>query len=200
MLQSHVPELAGELAAKLCERAGGRISKVFFAYSGSEGLEAAIKLARATTKRTALLSAAKAFHGLTCGALSLMDEPFWKDGFRPMLAQTETVAFGDLAGLEKKLATRQFAAFCRWDPDKIVLAKALSGGLIPVSAMLMTDKIYESVFTSWKRSIVQTSTFSENGMSTRAGLATLGVLGEGRPRFGDGCLVEGAVVGGVVGL
>ena len=55
--------------------------------------------------------AAKAFHGLTCGALSLMDEPFWKDGFRPMLAQTETVAFGDLAGLEKKLATRQFAAF-----------------------------------------------------------------------------------------
>ena len=230
MLQSHVPELAGELAAKLCERAGGRMSKVFFACSGSEGVEAAIKLARATTKRTALLSARKAFHGLTCGALSLMDDPFWKDGFGPMLAQTETVAFGDLAELEQKLATRQFAAFvveplqseagilvppdgylktagdlCHKydsllvldevqtglyrtgrflasqhfegvDADMIVLAKALSGGLIPVSALLMTDRIYESVFTSLKRSIVHTSTFSENGMSMRAGLATLAVL------------------------
>src|SRR5579859_7702539 len=28
MLQSHVPELAGELAERLCERAGGRLSKV----------------------------------------------------------------------------------------------------------------------------------------------------------------------------
>ena len=83
MLQSHVPELAGELASKLCQRAGGRMSKVFFACSGSEGVEAAIKLARATTKRTALLTATKAFHGLTCGALSLMDDPFWKEGFGP---------------------------------------------------------------------------------------------------------------------
>ena len=58
----------------------------------------------------------------------------------------------------------------------IALAKALSGGSIPVSALLMTDKIYESVFTSLKRSIVHTSTFSENGMSMRAGLATLQVL------------------------
>ena len=39
MLQSHIPELAGELAARLCERAGGRLSKVFFCSSGSEGVE-----------------------------------------------------------------------------------------------------------------------------------------------------------------
>jgi ornithine--oxo-acid transaminase len=42
MLQSHVPELAGELAQRLCKLAGGRLSKVFFASSGSEGIEAAI--------------------------------------------------------------------------------------------------------------------------------------------------------------
>src|SRR5271166_469220 len=35
MLQSHVPELAGELAARLCDRAGGRLGKVFFCSSGS---------------------------------------------------------------------------------------------------------------------------------------------------------------------
>src|ERR1043165_3688045 len=43
MLQSHVPELAGELAQRLCRRARGRFSKVFFCSSGSEGVEAAIK-------------------------------------------------------------------------------------------------------------------------------------------------------------
>src|SRR5579862_4977179 len=47
MLQSHVPELAGELAARLCYNAGGNLSKVVFCSSGSEGVETAIKFARA---------------------------------------------------------------------------------------------------------------------------------------------------------
>src|SRR5579863_3673693 len=46
MLQSHVSELAGELAEGLCRRAGGQLAKVFFASSGSEGIEAAIKFSR----------------------------------------------------------------------------------------------------------------------------------------------------------
>jgi len=49
MLQSHVPELAGELAERLCKLAGGRLKKVFFASSGSEGVETAIKFSRAVT-------------------------------------------------------------------------------------------------------------------------------------------------------
>jgi len=57
-----------------------------------------------------------------------------------------------------------------------VLAKALSGGLVPVSAALMSDAIHSSVFSSFKRSIVHASTFSENSLSMRAGLATLDVL------------------------
>ena len=61
-------------------------------------------------------------------------------------------------------------------PDMIVLAKALSGGLIPVGAVLMPDAIYNSVYTSLKRSIVHTSTFSENSLAMRVGLATLDVL------------------------
>jgi ornithine--oxo-acid transaminase len=61
-------------------------------------------------------------------------------------------------------------------PDIVVLAKALSGGLVPVSAVLMRDVIHSSVFSSFKRSIVHASTFSENSLSMRAGLATLDVL------------------------
>src|SRR6476646_6320436 len=111
MLQSHVPELAGELAERLCTRAGGRLSKVFFASSGSEGIEAAIKFSRAHTGRTGLLYADRAFHGLTCGALSLMNGEYWRGGFGPLLPETDAVPFGDLQALEKMLATRRYAAF-----------------------------------------------------------------------------------------
>jgi ornithine--oxo-acid transaminase len=233
MLQSHVPELAGQLAGRLCDLAGGKVSKVFFCSSGSEGVEAAIKFSRAHTRRSGLLYAHSAFHGLTCGALSLMDDAFWRNGFGPLLADTEAVPFSNLEALEKKLATKKFAAFivepvqseagirvpdpaylrgaqdlCRKygslfvldevqtgmyrtgkflaahhfgvEPDIVILAKALSGGLIPVGAVLMSDAIYRSVYDSLKRSIVHTSTFSENGLAMRAGLATLDVLeGEG---------------------
>ena len=85
MVQTNVAESAGELAEKLCLRAGGRLTKVFFGSSGSEGIEAAIKFSRAHTGRPGLLYAYGAFHGLTCGALSLMGDPFWREGFGPLL-------------------------------------------------------------------------------------------------------------------
>lgn len=229
MLQSHVPELAGELAARLCDRAGGRLGKVFFCSSGSEGVEAAIKFSRARTGRSGLLYAEGAFHGLTCGALSLMGDPFWREGFGPLLPGTESVPFGNIRPLEEKLATKRFAAFivepiqseagiripgpeylkaaqalCRrfgtlfvldevqtgmyrtgpflaaehfaLDPDMVIMAKALSGGLIPVGAVLMSDAVYDSVYDSLKHAIVHASTFSENSLSMRAGLATIQVL------------------------
>ena len=62
------------------------------------------------------------------------------------------------------------------DPDMVVLAKALSGGLIPAGAVLMSDEVYGSVFHSLRRAIIHTSTYSENSLAMRAGLATLEVL------------------------
>src|SRR6202166_410959 len=111
MLQSNVAELAGELAGRLCKLAGGGLTKVFFASSGSEGVETAIKFARAHAGRTGLLSCDRAFHGLTCGALSLMNGEYWRKGFGPLLPEAVTVPFGDLAALERELATRRYAAF-----------------------------------------------------------------------------------------
>ena len=229
MLQSHVPDLAGDLAQRLCGLAGGKLEKAFFACSGSEGVEAAIKFSRAATGREELLYCDGAFHGLTCGALSLMSEPFWRGKFGPMLAGTTAIPFGDIEALRRKLKSKSYAAFfvepvqseggivlppphylteakelCAKygtllvldevqtgmfrtgrflaahhfdvEPDMVILAKALSGGLVPVSAVLMTDRIYDSVYDSLKRSIVHTSTFGENSLSMRAGLATLDVL------------------------
>ena len=84
---------AGE---RLCKLAGGGLAKVYFGSSGSEGVEAAIKFARATTCRAGILFARHSFHGLTAGALSLMDDEFWKEGFGPLLQDTSSVPFGDL--------------------------------------------------------------------------------------------------------
>jgi ornithine--oxo-acid transaminase len=229
MIQTHVADLAGELAHKLCHRAGGRLSKAFFASSGSEGVEAAIKFARAHTRRNGILAANHAFHGLTCGALSLMSDDFWREGFGPLLPETKTVPFGSLDALEQELKSKKFAAFivepiqseggvcvpdaeylqgaellCRRygtlfvldevqtgmyrtgtflaahhfgvEPDMVILAKALSGGLVPVGAVLMSEEICDSVYSSLPRAFVHTSTFSENSLAMRAGLATLEVL------------------------
>jgi ornithine--oxo-acid transaminase len=229
MIQTHVADLAGELAEKLCQRAGGRLSRAFFGSSGSEGVEAAIKFARAHTKRAGILSADHAFHGLTCGALSLMSDGFWRDGFGPLLPQTKSIPFGNLEALDRELKGKHYAAFvvepvqseagvcvpdrdylrtaeslCRRygtllvldevqtgmyrtgpflaaqsfgvEADMVVLAKAMSGGLVPCGAVLMSDAVCDSVYSSLPRAFVHTSTFSENGLAMRAALATLEVL------------------------
>jgi ornithine--oxo-acid transaminase len=229
MIQTHVADLAGELAEKLCMRGGGRLAKVFFASSGSEGVEAAIKFARAHTRRAGVLSAEHAFHGLTCGALSLMSDKFWREGFGPLLADAAAIPFGDLRALQRELKSKRFAAFivepiqseagvcvpdreylraaeslCRRfgtlfvldevqtgmyrtgpflaahyfgvEPDMVILAKAMSGGLVPCGAVLMSDAVYRSVYSSLPRAFVHTSTFSENSLAMRAALATLDVL------------------------
>jgi len=113
MLQSHVPGLAGELAERLGRLAGGGLRKAFFACSGSEGVETAIKFARANTGRTGLLYADGAFHGLTCGALSLMGNKFWRGKFGTMLPDTEAIPFNDIAALEERLAIAVLPHFSR---------------------------------------------------------------------------------------
>jgi ornithine--oxo-acid transaminase len=66
------------------------------------------------------------------------------------------------------------------EPDMIVMAKALSGGLVPCAAVLMTDEIHKSVFHSLRRAFIHASTFSENSLAMRAGLATMHVLEQER--------------------
>jgi len=58
----------------------------------------------------------------------------------------------------------------------ICMAKALSGGFIPIGAVAITDKIMESVFNRMDRAVVHGSTFSKNNMAMAAGLATLQVI------------------------
>jgi ornithine--oxo-acid transaminase len=62
------------------------------------------------------------------------------------------------------------------DPDIVVLAKTLSGGFVPVGAVLCKKWIHEKVFSSMNRSVVHSSTFSQGSFAMVAGLAALDVL------------------------
>jgi len=74
--------------------------------------------------------------------------------------------------------TGKFWAIEHWnvEPDMICMAKALSGGFIPIGAVAITDKIMDSVFNRMDRAVVHGSTFSKNNMAMAAGLATLQVI------------------------
>lgn len=61
-------------------------------------------------------------------------------------------------------------------PDIVTLSKALSGGYVPVGAMLCTEKVYMSVFSSLERAMVHSTTFGRNQLAMVAGLATLDVF------------------------
>jgi ornithine--oxo-acid transaminase len=64
IIKRPVPELAGELATRLCALAGGQLDKVFFSGSGSEGVETVIKVSRAYNTRPEIIYCQWAFHGL----------------------------------------------------------------------------------------------------------------------------------------
>ncbi len=58
-------------------------------------------------------------------------------------------------------------------PDIITVSKALSGGYVPVGAMLCSAEVSDAVFSSMDRAVVHSSTFSQNQLAMVAGLATL---------------------------
>ena len=64
------------------------------------------------------------------------------------------------------------------EPDMVILAKGLSGGYVPVGALLCRNAIYNRVFSSLDRSVVHSSTFGGGAMAMVAGLATLACLTE----------------------
>ena len=64
------------------------------------------------------------------------------------------------------------------EPDLILMAKALSGGFVPVGAVGMRKEIFDKLFSSMIRAPIHGSTFSKNNLAMAAGIATLRVLRE----------------------
>jgi ornithine--oxo-acid transaminase len=213
--------LSGLVAEKLTKHTPDSLSRVFFANSGTETIETAIKFARCATGRGGIVYCDHAFHGLTTGALALNGSSFFRDRFGDLLPGTVMVPFNELGGLEEALSSRKIAAFviepvqgktcevvadgylaeaqrlCRkygtllvvdevqcglgrtgkwfafqhWDgvePDIICTAKALSGGYVPVGAVITRPRIMDRVFDSMERCVVHSNTFGQNDQIGRA--------------------------------
>src|ERR1700678_3740520 len=112
--QLGVTLLSGVLAEQLLARAGRagctNLAAMVPANTGTEAVEAAIKIARAATGRPRVLYAEHAFHGLTLGSLSLNGGAEFREGFGPLLPGCQQVPFGDLDALERELAHEDVAA------------------------------------------------------------------------------------------
>ena len=243
LVQLEAPLLAGRLAERLKRLVDNRLERVYFTSSGHEGIETAMKFARAATGRSAFIRTSAAFHGLTTGALALNGTKSFREPFGATTIDVREVPFNDLAALEAALHGGDIAAFvvepiqgkrvaipssgylreaarlCRRhgtlfvvdevqtglgrtgrmfafehdgdvDPDMIVISKALSGGFVPVGAVLYRKSVYDRVFSSLERCVVHSSTFGQGALAMAAGLAALDVIeGERLPeraaRLGD---------------
>jgi len=92
-----------ELAEKLIELTGAPKVRVFFAGSGAEANEAALKLSR-RTGRTKIVAAIGAFHGRTMGALSLTGQSDKRKPFLPLLKGVTHIPYGDLNAMRRAVS------------------------------------------------------------------------------------------------
>ncbi len=90
-----------KLSKKLLSILNDDYDNVYFLNSGSESVELALKLARKKTQRTEIISFNGAYHGSTCGALSIMGNEKLKSPFYPLLPDTKTINFNSEADLEQ---------------------------------------------------------------------------------------------------
>jgi ornithine--oxo-acid transaminase len=226
--QLGVTLLSGVLAEQLLARAPASVAAMVPANTGTESVEAALKISRAATGRQRVLYAAHGFHGLTLGSLSVNGNDEFRDGFGPFLPGCEAVPYGDLDAIERGLApgdvaavllepvqgkgvhippdgylagvqrlcrdagtlfvcdevqtgigrTGRFLALEHWDlqPDLICVAKALSGGLVPIGGVLVSRAAFDRVFDGMERAVRHGSTFGTNDLAAAAALATLRVI------------------------
>ncbi|MGW7070892.1 aminotransferase class III-fold pyridoxal phosphate-dependent enzyme [Streptomyces sp. NPDC054855] len=98
-----MPTHSAELAERLSAVSPGRLERVFFSNSGTEAVEAALKLARAGTGRSRLVYTENSYHGKTLGALSVTGRAGHRAPFGPLLPETAEVPYGDLEALERAI-------------------------------------------------------------------------------------------------
>ncbi|MGO8683913.1 MAG: aspartate aminotransferase family protein [Thermoleophilia bacterium] len=223
--QLGLSDLPGLLAEALVRVAPASTDRVVFVNSGTEAVEAAIKLGRAAVERPRVVAVENGFHGLTLGSMSVNGSAQQRARFGPLLPDVSWVPFNDLEALDRELAREDVALFltepvqgqgvilpefgylhgaqdlCRrygtlfcvdevqtgfgrtgrlfasehWnlEPDMITVSKSLSGGYVPVGALLLRTKIHEAVFDTLEHATSHGSTFAPNDMAMAAGLAAL---------------------------
>jgi putrescine aminotransferase len=217
--------LQGRLAKRLAQLTPGDLQISFFANSGTEAVEGALKLARAATRRTKVVATIDAFHGKTLGALSASGSEIYRAPFAPLVPDVVHVPFGDLDALAREITGAaafvvepiqaeggvnvpppaylpgaralcdragallvadevqtglgRCGALFACDlagvvPDVMTLAKGLSGGVVPIGAVIARAAAWNAAYGH--APLLHTSTFGGNELACAAALAALDVL------------------------
>jgi ornithine--oxo-acid transaminase len=111
LVKMDCPLLAGLLAEELVKRMPPGLDAIFFANSGADAVDTALKFAKAATKRPRVVYLDHAFHGLTLGTLSINGGAAFKTGFEPLMPGYVDVPMNDLEALERELRKGDVAAF-----------------------------------------------------------------------------------------
>ena len=230
--QELIDPLRGVLARLMAEITPGDLSYSWFAASGTEAIEAAIKIAKLYTGKSAFIVAVKAFHGKTMGSLSMMGKADYRQPLGTLYGgQVYHVPFGDADAVEKQLeicekvgigvagvllepiqgeaggivppddfwprvraATKKYGVLLiadevqtglgrtgklwgvdHWDvtPDILAVAKALGGGVMPVSAVCTTEEIFTPMM--YPNPFMHTTTTGGGALACSAAIAAINV-------------------------
>lgn len=230
--QELIDPLRGVLAKLMAEITPGDLNYSWFAASGTEAIEAAIKIAKMYTGKTAFIAATKAFHGKTMGSLSLMGKADYRKPVGTLYGgPVYHIPFGDADALEKQLEicdkigigvaaaifepiqgeagaivppddfwprareitkrygtlliadevqtglgrTGSFWGVDHWNvtPDIIAVAKALGGGVMPVSAVCTTEEIFTPMM--YPNPFMHTTTTGGGALACSAAIASINV-------------------------
>ena len=230
--QELIDPLRGVLARLMAEITPGDLSYSWFAASGTEAIEAAIKIAKLYTGKSAFIVAVKAFHGKTMGSLSMMGKADYRQPVGTLYGgPVYHVPFGDADAVEKQLdicekvgigvagvlfepiqgeagaivppddfwprvraATKKYGVLLiadevqtglgrtgklwgvdHWDvtPDILAVAKALGGGVMPVSAVCTTEEIFKPMM--YPNPFMHTTTTGGGALACSAAIAAINV-------------------------
>ncbi len=223
LVQPSIPGEALKLANVLAECTPGDLCYCTFCQSGTEAVEAAIKLARSATGKEIIISTLNSFHGKTLGALSATGKDSYQAPFRAPAPGFARIPYNDLQALERVLQEQadNTAAFivepvqgeggivtaqpgylkgaqelCKEygvvfivdeiqtglgrtgrlfacehegiEPDIMLLAKALGGGILPMGVCISSPRVWNDDF-----GMLHSSTFANNQVSCAVGIAVL---------------------------
>ncbi len=231
--QELIDPLRGVLARILAEITPGNLKYCFFAGSGTEANEWAIKLAKMYTKKAGFIVATKAFHGKTMGALSMIGKKDYRESVGQLYGwPVYHVPFGDAAAVERQLeiceqvgvgiaavmmepiqgeagavvppddfwprirkATKKHGVLLiadevqtglgrtgklwwvdHWNvvPDIMTMGKALGGGVMPISAFVSTEEIWQCMMHP--NPFIHTTTTGGGALACSAAIAGIHVL------------------------
>ena len=214
-----------DLSEKLAKITPGDLKYSFIVNSGTEAVEAMIKVAKLATGKNQFICMNNAFHGKTLGALSATGREMFRKPFQPLVEGFAHVPFGDIEALEAIIdssfagvilepiqgeggiilpptgylkavrelcdkhgvlmladevqsgmgRTGKFFAVEHEGvvPDIIAVAKALGGGVMPIGAIVATEKVWQPLIAA---PFLHTSTFGGNQLACAAANATIDAI------------------------